>query len=164
MHTWDQLRLQYSGPTFRTNKRLSFSCEASHISTLKNSNKKWTLMHMVNCLMHSAVQQAEKAIFLWLIFDLSFSLSKKKLRQGWQHGSVIGCWSHHTRASVRKNSLLIRVNIFLNLHQKCSYSNLPIIPTVRLHSYVLKHTVGIIGRRYLWYCPKTGWQERQNYL
>ena len=58
---------------------------------------------MVNCLMHSAVQKAEKAIFLWLIFDLSFSLSKKKLRQGWQHGSVIGCWSHHTRASVRKN-------------------------------------------------------------
>jgi hypothetical protein len=28
--------------------------------------------------MHSAVQKAEKAIFLWLIFDLSFSLSKKK--------------------------------------------------------------------------------------
>ena len=50
-------------------------------------------MHMVNCLMHSAVQKAEKAIFLWLIFDLSFSLSKKKkkLRQGWQHESVIGC-------------------------------------------------------------------------
>ena len=26
----------------------------------------------------NAVQKAEKAIFLWLIFDLSFSLSKKK--------------------------------------------------------------------------------------
>ena len=54
---------------------------------------------------------------------------------------------HITRGHLsEKTSLLIRVNIFLNLHQKCSYSNLPIIPTVRLHSYVLKHTVGIIGR------------------
>ena len=34
-------------------------------------------MHKLNYLMHSAVQKAEKAIFLWLIFDLSFSLSKK---------------------------------------------------------------------------------------
>ena len=27
---------------------------------------------------HSAVQKAEKAIFFWLIFDLSFSLREKK--------------------------------------------------------------------------------------
>ena len=34
---------------------------------------------------------------------------------------------HITRGHLsEKTSLLIRVNIFLNLHQKCSYSNLPI--------------------------------------
>ena len=104
MHTWDQLRLQYSGPTFRTNKRLSFSCQASHISTLKKSYKKWTLMHMVNCLMHSAVQKAEKAIFLWLIFDLSFSCSKKKLRQGYGSMDPLSDVDHITRGHLSEKT------------------------------------------------------------
>ena len=87
---------------------------------------------MVNCLMHSAVQKAEKAIFLWLIFDLSFSLSKKN----WdKDGSMdpLSDVDHITRGHLsEKTSLLIRVNIFLNLLQKCSYSNLPIIPNIHL--------------------------------
>ena len=34
---------------------------------------------------------------------------------------------HITRGHLsEKTSTLIRVNVFLNLHQKCSYSNLPI--------------------------------------